>query len=564
MPAESTYQDKPWLAHYDKGVPEAIDYEPNCLPDYLERSSQKFPDRPALIFEGFKLSYRQLSDMVNRFAACLRALGIEKGDRVAILLPNTIPCVVSYYAILKIGAVTVMNNPVCSDLELEYQFNDAGAKVLITLDVLVERMADLRPKTGIHQIIYTSLGDYLPFTKSIPFSLTAKKSGLKTKVKASDSILRWKDLMAGHHAGSDHADLTYDDIAMLQYTGGTTGKSKGVVLSHGNLSCQIQQINAWFPTFARRDEVILGGLPFFHSFGLTCAMNNAVFAGWGNILVAKPSAENLLAAIRKYKPTFVPLVPTMYIGILQHPNIQKTDLKCIKACFSGSAPLPIEVMKRFEAMTGAAILEGFGLTESSPITHANPFQGKRKIGSVGLPFPDTECRIADINDSSTEMAVGQTGELIIKGPQVMQGYWNNPEETAQALKDGWLHTGDIAKMDSEGYFYIVDRKKDMIISAGCNVYPREVDEVFYGHPNVQEACTIGLPHPTRGEQVKVFVVLKEAKETTGENLIDYCRERMAEYKLPGEIEFRNELPKSSVGKILRKALRDEELKKLGL
>ena len=564
MPAEPKYQDKPWLAHYDKGVPDTIDYEPICLPDYLDKSSQDFPERTALIFEGFKLSYRQLCEMVNRFASCLCALGIQKGDRVAILLPNTIPCVVSYYAILKIGAVTVMNNPVCSDAELEYQFNDAGAKILITLDILVERMADLRTKTGINQIIYTSLGDYLPFTKSIPFSLTAPKSGLKTKVKASDNILRWKDLVAGHPAASDHAKPGYDDIAMLQYTGGTTGTSKGVILTHGNLSCQIQQINAWFPTFSGKDEVILGGLPFFHSFGLTCAMNNAVFAGWSNILVAKPSAENLLAAIRKYKPTFAPLVPAMYIGILQHPNIHKTDLKCIKACFSGSAPLPVEVMKRFETITGAAISEGFGLTETSPITHANPFQGKRKIGSVGLPFPDTECRIVDLSDGSTEMEVGQTGELVIKGPQVMQGYWNHPEETAAALKDGWLYTGDIARMDAEGYFYIVDRKKDMIISAGYNVYPRQIDEVMYGHPNVQEACAIGLPHPTRGEWIKAFVVLKKAQETTGEDLMDYCRERMAGYKLPGEIEFRTELPKSSVGKILRKTLRDEEMKKQSL
>ena len=251
----------------------------------------------------------------------------------------------------------------------------------------------------------------------------------------------------------------------------------------------------------------------------------------------------------------------MYIGMLQHPSIQQTDLKCIKACFSGSAPLPVEVMKRFEAITGAAISEGFGLTESSPITHANPFQGKRKIGSVGLPFPDTDCRIVDLNNGRTEMAVGQTGELIIKGPQIMQGYWKNPEETAAALKDGWLYTGDIAKMDEDGYFYIVDRKKDMIISAGYNVYPREIDEVLYGHPNVQEACTIGLPHPTRGEQVKVFVVLRQADSTSKEDLINYCREKLAEYKLPNQIELRTELPKSSVGKILRKTLRDEEKKK---
>jgi long-chain acyl-CoA synthetase len=561
MPDEVKYHDKPWLTHYDKGVPETIDYEPVCLPDYLEKSRQKFPDRTALFFEGFKLSYRQLNDMVNRFAACLNALGIQKGDRVAIVLPNIIPCVVSYYASLKIGAVTVMNNPLSSDAELEYQFNDAGAKIMITLDMLVDRMADLRPKTGINQIIYTSLGDYLPFAKSIPFSLTAKNKGLKVKVKATDNILRWKNLIAGHYPGPVDSEPGLDDIAMLQYTGGTTGISKGVILTHRNLSSQIQQINAWFPTFARKDEIMLGGLPFFHSFGLTCSMNNAVFAGWGNVLVAKPSPDNLLAAIRKYKPTFAPLVPTMYIGILQHPNIQKTDLKCIKACFSGSAPLPVEVLKRFEAITGAAISEGFGLTESSPITHANPFQGKRKIGSVGLPFPDTDCRIVDLEDGSTEMAVGQTGELIIKGPQIMQGYWNNPEETAEALKNGWLYTGDIAQMDEEGYFYIVDRKKDMIISAGYNVYPREIDEVLYGHPEVQEACTIGLPHPTRGEQVKVFVVLRHAETTSKEDLINYCRERLAEYKLPNQVEFRTELPKSSVGKILRKTLRDEEMKK---
>jgi long-chain acyl-CoA synthetase len=561
MASNIRYQDKPWLAHYDKAVPGSIDYEPVCLPEYLEKSGQKFPSRTALIFEGFKLSYRQLNDMVNRFAACLAALGIQKGDRVAIVLPNVIPCVVSYYACLKIGAVTVMNNPVCSNAELEHQFNDADARLLITIDLLVDRLTDLRPKTGIEHIIYTSLGDYLPFSKSIPFSLTAKHKGLKTNVKARDNILRWKELIAGHYPGPVDSKPELDDIAMLQYTGGTTGISKGVILTHRNLSSQIQQINAWFPTFAHRDEVILGGLPFFHAFGLTCAMNNAVFAGWGNVLVAKPSPQNLLAAIRKYRPTFAPLVPTMYIGMLQHPNIQQTDLKCIKACFSGSAPLPVEVMKRFEAITGAAISEGFGLTESSPITHANPFQGKRKVGSVGLPFPDTDCRIVDLNNGRTEMAVNQTGELIIKGPQVMQGYWNNPEETAAALKDGWLYTGDIAKMDEDGYFYIVDRKKDMIISAGYNVYPREIDEVLYGHPNVQEACSIGIPHPTRGEQVKVFVVLGQAESTSKEDLINYCREKLADYKLPNQIELRTELPKSSVGKILRKTLRDEEMKK---
>ena len=559
MASNIRYQDKPWLTHYDRGVPGEIAYESICLPEYLERSVDKFPQRTALLLEGFKISYHRLNEMVNRFAACLNAFGIQKGDRVAILLPNVIPCVVSYYAILKIGAVAVMNNPMCSDNELLYQFNDAGAKILITLDVYVERMVQLRSKTDIKQIIFTSLGDYLPFLKRISYGTFSKSEGLSTQVKNADAVHRWKDLLANYPPEPLHVHLTFDDIAMLQYTGGTTGISKGVMLSHGNLSCQIQQIHAWFPTFAHSDEIILGALPFFHSFGLTCAMNNAIFAGWENVLVPRPSAQNLLAAIRKFKPTFAPLVPSMYIGMVDHPDIQKIDLSSIKGCFSGSAPLPVDVIRRFEGLTGAAISEGFGLTEASPITHANPFQGKRKVGSVGLPFPDTSCRIVDLQDGVTDVPIGETGELLVKGPQIMQGYWSHAEETAESLRGGWLYTGDIAKMDEQGYFYIIDRKKDMIISGGLNVYPREIDEVFYSHPKVQEACAIGVPHPTRGEQIKVFVVLHENKTVSEEELLNYCKDKMAAYKLPTRIEFRQELPKSNVGKVLRKALRDEEL-----
>ena len=561
MVSDIKYADKPWTAHYDRGVPEKIKYEPVCLPDYLVRSRQKFPERTALFFEGFKITYRQLDDMVNRLASCLKAFGIRKGDRVAILLPNLIPCVVSYYAILKISAITVMNNPAAADNELEYQLSDSGAKILITYDALVKRATELRAKTDLRQIIYTTPGDYLPFTKRVSFALFAKSKGMATKIKGGDDIFNWKDLMADFPADPEPTSVALEDIAQLQYTGGTTGISKGVMLSHGNLSSQIQQINAWFPTFSGSDEVILGALPFFHSFGLTCAMNNAVFAGWGNILVPKPAVENLLAAIRKFKPTFLPLVPSMYSSLANHPDINKIDLTRTKGCFSGSAPLPVDVIKRFEALTGAAISEGFGLTEASPITHANPFQGKRKVGSVGLPFPDTECRIVDLNDGVTNVPVGETGELIVKGPQVMKGYWKKPEETALVLRDGWLYTGDIARMDPEGYFYIVDRKKDMIISGGYNVYPREVDEVIYGHPKVQETCAIGIPHAIKGEQIKVFVVLKPGESVTEENLIGYCKDKLAGYKLPAQVEFRNELPKSAVGKILRKDLRNEEMKK---
>jgi long-chain acyl-CoA synthetase len=349
---------------------------------------------------------------------------------------------------------------------------------------------------------------------------------------------------------------------MYQYTGGTTGVSKGVMLTHANLSKQIQQGQAWFPKFARGEEIMLGALPYFHVFGLSLCMNFAVFMGWAQILIPRPQPEPLLEAIGKFRPTFAPLVPTMYIGMLNHPNLKKTDMSCIKGAFSGSAPLPVEVIHDFEKATGATIVEGFGMTETSPATHINPFAGgARKVGSVGLPISDTLCRIVDLEDEVTDVPVGERGELIVKGPQIMLGYKDRPEETAKTLRDGWIYTGDIATMDEDGYFYIVDRKKDMIISGGFNVYPRDIDEVFYLHPKVQEACSIGVPHPLRGESVKVFVVLKEGETATQEELIEYCKTRLATYKLPTEIEFRKELPKTNVGKILRKQLRADELEK---
>lgn len=562
MTEEIRYQDKPWLEYYEKGVPEKIEYENINLPDILKRTAGQFPDHMALLFQGYRVTYRELDDMVNRFATCLDDFGVRKGDSVAILLPNLIPCVVAYYAILKIGAIAVMNNPLYSDRELDHQFNDSNSKLLVTLDLLGNRMIDLRPNTNIKQIIYTSIGDYLPFPKNILFPLVAKKKKLAADVKPADDVFKWKDLIKKYAPQPPSVELTFEETAMYQYTGGTTGVSKGVILTHGNLSRQVQQIESWFPTFKKGEEVMMAALPFFHVFGLSVSMNFSIHMGWGDLLIPKPQPEPLLETISKFKPTFAPLVPTMYIGILNHPDIQKTDLTSIKGCFSGSAPLPIEVIKEFEEKTGAVIVEGYGLTESTPVTHINPFAGsKRKVGSIGIPIPDTECRIVDLNDGITDVAVGETGELLIKGPQVMKGYWNMPEETSATLTDGWLHTGDIAKMDDEGYFYIVDRKKDMIISGGYNVYPRDIEEVFYEHPKVQEACTIGIPHPHRGEAAKVFVVLKEGESATEEELIKYCEGKLAKYKLPAEIEFREELPKTNVGKILRKDLRAEELAK---
>jgi long-chain acyl-CoA synthetase len=558
---QNKYADKPWLTHYERGVPEYIDYEQVTLPAYLESSARRFPERSALICEGFKVSYRQLSEMAGRFAAGLDALGVEKGDAVAILLPNLIPCVVSYYATLKIGAVAVMCNPEYTDRELLFQLQDSGAKVLITMDFLTDRMIALKPQTDLRQIIHASLGDYLPLARNLLFPLTAGRKGLKANVQPAENVYRWKSLLTDHSAIHSIPSISMDDVAMIQYTGGTTGVAKGVMLTHANLSFQTQQIDAWFPQFAAKEEIMLGALPFFHSFGLTCSMNLSIFAGWTNILIPAPRPEKLLTAIRKYRPTFVPLVPTMFIGLLNHPDIRKTPMTSIKGCFSGSAPLPLEVIRKFEGLTGAAISEGFGLTEAAPITHANPFNGIRKVGSVGLPFPDTDCRVVALEDGRTDVPVGQYGELLIRGPQVMKGYHNSPGETSRTLQDGWLITGDIARMDEDGYFYIVDRKKDMVISGGHNVYPREIEEVLYSHPKIKEACVIGLPHPERGEQIKAFVVPQKDDSVAADELIAYCRTRLAAFKLPTQIEFRDDLPKSHVGKILRNVLREEELLK---
>ncbi len=558
MANNDEYSKKTWLEFYEKTVGTNIEFEEILVPQYLQQTAEKFPDKPALIFQGYSLTFKELNEKVAIFTSVLKNFGIKKKDSVAILLPNVIPCVIAYYAILRLGGIVVMNNPLYTDVELEHQFNDSGAKLLITLDLLGNRMVDLRKKTKIKQIIYTSIGDYLPFFKGLLFPLVAKKKKLAADVTPAKDLYRFKDLLAKNSPDYTQEPLTFDDIAMYQYTGGTTGVSKGVMLTHGNISCQTQQIESWFPAFDKGGEIMLGALPFFHVFGMSVSMNFAIFMGWTNVLVPKPQPDPLLESIEKFRVSFAPLVPTMYIGILDHPDIKNKDLTSLKGCFSGSAPLPLEVINTFQEITGSIIVEGFGLTESSPVTHINPFNGKRKPGSIGLPIPETECKIVDIKDPGVLMNTGEAGELLIRGPQVMKGYLNKPDETKKTLtEDNWLCTGDIAKMDEQGYFYIVDRIKDMILSGGYNVYPRDIDEVLYTHPKVLEACCIGIPHKKRGEAVKAFIVLKEGETSTPEEMIAFCAEHIAKYKLPVEVEFRKELPKSNVGKILRKDLRKE-------
>lgn len=557
MSGSATNGDQPWLASYDTGVPHSIDYAHVLLSDFLRASSSSFPDNMALQFQGFELRYRQLDALVDTFATALIDFGVEKGDSVAVLLPNTIPCVVSYYAILRIGAIAVMNCPLYSDRELLYQFRDSSAKVLITLDLLGNRMIDLREQTQITHIVITSIGDYLPFPQNYLFPLVAKRKKLSATVKKGANVHYWGELIKHISTREIDRQVSFSDTAMYQYTGGTTGQAKGVILTHGNMSKQVQQVSAWFPGFARGEEVVLGALPFFHVFGLSGVMNFAISMGWGNILVPKPEPQKLLQTIKKYRPTFGAMVPTMYIGMLNHPDMPKTDMTCFKGFFSGSAPLPLEVFQKFEKIAGAVIVEGYGLTETSPITHINPFNGRRKIGSIGIPLPDTICRVVDVTDARKDVAVGQAGELLIQGPQVMKAYLNRDEDTENVFEDGWLKTGDIAKMDEDGYFYIVDRIKDMVISGGYNVYPREIDEVLHLHPQVQEASSVGIPHPTRGEQVHSFVVVTRDSTATAEDLIEFCGKRLATYKLPTAIKFVDALPRTAVGKVQREQLRKQ-------
>ena len=559
MSSQVTYGSKPWLKSYTQDCPEHIEYKEICLHEMLENSVKEFPNKTALIFQGYTVTYTELMDMVNRFAACLYEFGVRKGDAVAILLPNMIPCVAAYYAILKIGGVAVMNNPLYSDRELEHQFNDSGAKVLVSLDLLTNRMIDLREKTKIRQIVYTSIGDYLPFPKSLLFPLVAKKKGLAADVKQAEDVYKWKECIKNSEPAPPPVESSFDDVAVYQYTGGTTGLSKGAMLTHRNLGCMVQMYAHWFKA-ERGQEITLAAPPIFHVLGMSAAMNLPIYMGWTDVLVPKPQPEELLEAIRKYRPTMSPCVPTMYIGMLEHPDLKKTDMTCFKLITSGGSSLPVEVLNRFNELTGVDINEGFGMTETSPQTHLNPYGGLIKPGSIGLPYPDTEIRVVDLETGENDVPVGEPGEMLFRGPQVTKGYLNKPDETAKSITDGWLHSGDIAYMDEDGYFFVVDRKKDLIISSGYNIYPREIEEVFYQNSKVAKCAAIGIPDSKRGENIKVFVSLNMGESATGEEFIEYCKDKLAKYKWPAEVEILDDLPTSNVGKILKKDLRAEELK----
>ena len=549
---------KTWHRFYDPGVPPVLEFEDITLPGFLERSTAEYPDATALIFLNRTMTYRELQADVDRFAAALARLGVGPGIRVAVQLPNLPQTVIAFYAALSLGATVVMTNPLYVEREIEHQWNDAGCTVAVVADFLFDRrVAHIRETLAVEHYVIASIPDFLRFPLNLlaPLRLRRADPPLLASVKPGPGVHLMRSLMKQTVPDRPRPAIAMDDTALLQYTGGTTGVAKGAMLTHRNLSCNVQQVTAWFVDVRRGGEVMMGVLPFFHVFGLTVAMAFPLSVAGAVVLMPNPrDMPQLIASISKHRVTLFPAVPAMFTAIVNAQGVEKLDLTSVRSCFSGSAPLPPDILQRFEEMTGSKIVEGYGLTETSPVTHANPLDGRRKIGSIGVPLPNTDMKVVSLDDGTTEVEVGKQGELLLKGPQVMRGYWNVPEQTAAAFTDGWFRTGDVAAVDADDYTFIVGRKKDMIIAGGYNIYPDEIDAVLVAHPAVLEAATVGIPDPKRGETVKSFVVLRPGQRATADELTEYCRHELAAYKVPRSFAFLDELPKSSALKILRREL----------
>ncbi|WP_431804646.1 long-chain-fatty-acid--CoA ligase [Halobacillus andaensis] len=558
-----TIGTRPWHVHYPPEIPTSLKYDEKPLQQFLEESALNYGEKKALYFMGKELTYNEVYEDTKLFASYLQKLGLEKGDRVAIMLPNCPQSVIAYYGVLMAGGTVVQTNPLYMERELEYQLKDSGARMILCLDVLYPKVANVKGDTAIEHVIVTGIKDYLPFPKNkiYPFIQRRQYQMLVMPEQSTDTHL-WRHMLNESSGQVSTVDIDVkEDLALLQYTGGTTGFPKGVMLTHFNLVANTQMSMKWLYKCQQGKETVLAILPFFHVYGMTSVMNLTVMMGNRMILMPKFEAEDVLKVINKQRPTLFPGAPTIYIALLNHPDLRKYDLSSIEACISGSAPLPKEVQEKFEEVTGGKLVEGYGLTETSPVTHSNFIWTNRVSGSIGVPWPDTDAKIFKM-EGNEEAESGEIGEIAVKGPQVMKGYWNRKEETDQVLsEDGWFRTGDMGYVSDDGYFYVVDRKKDMIIAGGYNIYPREVEEVLYEHEAVQEAVIIGIPDPYRGETVKAFIVQKPGHTITEEELNEFCRANMAAFKVPRLYEFRNELPKTAVGKILRRTLIEEEKKK---
>jgi long-chain acyl-CoA synthetase len=540
-------------------VPREVTFEEKTMPEFLSRTSERFSKRDALIYLGKKISYAELNVLANRFANALKAMGVRRGDRVALLLPNVPQIVIAYFGIWRAGAVAVPCNPLYMDDEILHQVNLSGATVMVTLDLLAERMLALRSKSPLKQIITAHIPDYLPFPVKQLFPFVKRE--MYRPYRNEPGYYEFLDLMKKASPVFSDPPPKPDDLALIPYTGGTTGAAKGAVITHRNISCINQILGAWFFDLPDGQDSELAIFPFFHMAGFNLVMNLSIYKGWTAILVPRPEPKSVMEMTLKYRPSIFLAVPTIYVGIIAMPEFKKADLSFIKGFFSGAAPLAMETIEALKKATGASFVEGYGMTESTSITHMTPWRGKLKPGSVGVPLPNTDIRIVDLEMGEQDMPIGQEGEILFKGPQQCGGYYDMPEETEKSIRNGWFYTGDIGRMDEEGYLYIVDRKKDMIIAGGYNIYPRDIDEVLFQHPKVLEACAIGVPDPYRGENVKAFIVAKQGETVTKEELDAICREHLAAYKVPKIYEFVQELPKSSVGKILRKELKARERQK---
>ncbi len=552
-------QEKIWHKSYASGVKKHLSYEKITISEALFRSAHNYPEKTALNYMGKRISYQELNNLVNRFSKALIDLGIKEGDKVGVSLPNIPQAFIANLAIFRIGAVTVQNNPLYTERELAYQLNDSDSRIIITLTLLVPRMEKIKPQTKLEKIIGCHIHAYLPFPKKQLFPFV--KKGMVRKIVPTEDVLVFSDLINKYAPDPVEDKSRWDSMGAILYTGGTTGVSKGVMQSHAHLSSNVQQFVSWFPDLKPGEERLVGNFPVFHTAGFAAIQNMIIWQAWENILVPRPEPQINMEIIKKYKPTFLPGVPTIFVGLLAEPAFRKMDLSSIKGFFSGAAPLAADTIRDLKALTGAMMCEVYGSTEAGPFVTVTPWGGKVKPGTVGIPVPDTDIKIVDIKTGEKELPVGEQGEIVIKGPQIMMGYYKKEKETTEVLKDGWFYSGDIGCFDEDGYLCITDRKKDMIIAGGYNIYPVELDNVLFEHPKILEACTIGVTDAYRGETVKAFVVVKQGETLSEQEVIDFCKERLAPYKVPKMIAFMDELPKTAVGKILRRKLKDMEEEK---
>ncbi len=557
------HYDSPWFDHYDEGVAHSVTNFSGPLFSLLDRAAQIKPHGMACIFQNTKITYKDLQQKAETFAAALRLMGINHGDRVAVMLPNVPQAIIAFWGIMKAGAIVVMVNPLYMETEIVHNLHDSGAKCLILLDLLWPKVSSLRERIPVEKYIITGIADALSFPLNYLYKFKEKRNAKNIEINYDESIIAWKSMFSGKERYCADNAIASSNVALLQYTGGTTGTPKGVMLTHENLGTNCKQIISIIDKVAQEIHSFVAVLPFFHVYGLSVGLIIPTALSACVLPLPRYVPLDVLNLIKKHKPAILPGAPAIYVSLMQQKNIASYNLKSLKLCISGSAPLPEEHYRRFQELTGANIIEGYGLTEASPITHISPvLANKHKIGSIGIPLPSTEARIVDMEGGSLTLPAGKLGELVIRGPQVMAGYWNRPDATASAIRNGWLYTGDLATMDEDGFFHIVDRKKDMTIVMGYNVYPREIDEVLLEHPHILDAVAVGIADHQRGEVIKAFIVLKPDTTLTRAEVIAWCRSKLASYKVPRLVEFRDSLPKTVVGKVLRRILREEENNKI--